>query len=95
MKFDVLTLFPEMFEPIKQSIIKRAVEKDLININLVNIRDFSEDKHNKVDDTPYGGGAGMLMKPDVVDRAYNSCKNRKCKSYLFDASRKNFRSKNC
>ena len=57
MKFDVLTLFPEMFEPIKQSIIKRAVEKDLININLVNIRDFSEDKHNKVDDTPYGGGA--------------------------------------
>ena len=79
MKFDVLTLFPEMFEPIKQSIIKRAVEKDLININLVNIRDFSEDKHNKVDDTPYGGGAGMLMKPDVVDRAYNSVKTENAK----------------
>ncbi len=79
MKFDVLTLFPEMFEPIKQSIIKRAVEKDLININLVNIRDFSEDKHNKVDDTPYGGGAGMLMKPDVVDRAYNSVKTENVK----------------
>ena len=74
MKFDVLTLFPEMFEPLKQSIIKRASENNLININLVNIRDFSEDKHNKVDDTPYGGGAGMLMKPDVVDRAYNSVK---------------------
>ena len=72
MKFDVLTLFPEMFEPLKQSIIKRASEKKLIDINLVNIRDFSEDKHNKVDDTPYGGGAGMLMKADVVDRAYNS-----------------------
>ena len=79
MKFDVLTLFPEMFEPIKQSIIKRAVEKDLININLVNIRDFSEDNHNKVDDTPYGGGAGMLMKPDVVDRAYNSVKTENAK----------------
>lgn len=75
MKFDVLTLFPEMFEPLKQSIIKRASEKKLIDINLVNIRDFSEDKHNKVDDTPYGGGAGMLMKADVVDRAYNSVKS--------------------
>lgn len=79
MKFDVLTLFPEMFEPLKQSIIKRAAEKKLIDINLVNIRDFSEDKHNKVDDTPYGGGAGMLMKPDVVDRAYNSVKSENAK----------------
>ena len=79
MKFDVLTLFPEMFEPIKQSIIKRAVEKDLININLVNIRDFSEDKHKKVDDTPYGGGAGMVMKPDVVYKAYQSVKKEKAK----------------
>lgn len=79
MKFDVLTLFPEMFEPLKQSIIKRAVEKNLIDINLINIRDFSEDKHNKVDDTPYGGGAGMLMKPDVVDRAYNFIKSENAK----------------
>ena len=79
MKFDVLTLFPEMFEPLKQSIIKRAVEKNLIDINLINIRDFSEDKHNKVDDTPYGGGAGMLMKADVVDRAYNSVKSENAK----------------
>lgn len=79
MKFDVLTLFPEMFEPLKQSIIKRASEKKLIDINLVNIRDFSEDIHNKVDDTPYGGGAGMLMKPDVVDRAYNSVKSENAK----------------
>ena len=79
MKFDVLTLFSEMFEPLKQSIIKRASEKKLIDINLVNIRDFSEDKHNKVDDTPYGGGAGMLMKADVVDRAYNSVKSENAK----------------
>lgn len=79
MKFDVLTLFPEMFEPLKQSIIKRATESEIININLVNIRDFSENKHNKVDDTPYGGGAGMLMKPDVVDRAYESVKSERSK----------------
>ena len=72
MKFDVLTLFPEMFEPIKQSIIGRAMDKSLIDINLINIRDFSKDKHKKVDDTIYGGGAGMLIKPDVVYDAYKS-----------------------
>ncbi len=79
MKFDVLTLFPEMFEPVKQSILGKAVEKELININLINIRDFSEDKHKKVDDTPYGGGAGMVMMPDVVYRAYNSIKEKDAK----------------
>ena len=79
MKFDVLTLFPEMFEPIKQSIIGRAVEKDCIKINLINIRDFSKDKHKKVDDTVYGGGAGMLIKPDVVWDAYNSVKSKNSK----------------
>ena len=57
MKFYVLTLFPEMFDSLKQSIIGKAQEKELININLVNIRDFSKDKHKKVDDTPYGGGS--------------------------------------
>ena len=71
MKFDVLTLFPEMFEPMKHSIIERASEKDLIDINLINIRDFSKDKHKHVDDTPYGGGAGMLISPDVVYDAYS------------------------
>lgn len=79
MKFDVLTLFPEMFGILKQSIIGRAQEKDLIDINLVNIRDFSTDKHKKVDDTPYGGGAGMVMMPDVVDRAYQSVKTENAK----------------
>lgn len=53
MKFDILTLFPEMFEAVKQSIIGKAIEKQLIQINLINIRDFSKDKHKKVDDTPY------------------------------------------
>ena len=53
MKFDVLTLFPEMFEPLKHSIIERASKQNLININLINIRDFSKDKHKKVDDTQH------------------------------------------
>lgn len=72
MQFDVLTLFPEMFEPIKQSILGKAIENEKIKLKLVNIRDFSKDKHKKVDDTPYGGGAGMVMKPDVVYDAYKS-----------------------
>ena len=76
MKFDVLTLFPEMFEPIQQSIIGRAEKKNLLEINLINIRDFSKDKHKKVDDTPYGGGAGMVMMPDVVYDAYESIKGK-------------------
>ena len=79
MIFDVLTLFPEMFEPLKQSIIGRAEEKDLININLINIRDFSKDKHKKVDDTPYGGGAGMVMRADVVYDAIKSVNKQDAK----------------
>ena len=76
MKIDILTLFPEMFDILKQSIIGRAIDKKLIHINLINIRDFSLDKHKKVDDTPYGGGAGMVIMPDVVYRAYLSIKDR-------------------
>ena len=79
MKFDVLTLFPEMFEPLNSSIIGRAKEKNLIEINLINIRDFSKDKHKKVDDTPYGGGAGMVMMPDVVYDAYKSIEDKNAK----------------
>ena len=79
MRFDVLTLFPEMFDTLDQSIIGKAKEKQLIDINLINIRDFSKDKHKKVDDTPYGGGAGMVIKPDVVYDAYNSIENKNAK----------------
>ena len=79
MKFDILSLFPEMFDALNQSIIGRAKEKNLIEINLINIRDFSKDKHKKVDDTPFGGGAGMVMKADVVYDAYKSIKNKKAK----------------
>ena len=76
MKFDVLTLFPEMFDILKSSVIGKALEKELIKVNLINIRDFSKDKHKKVDDTPYGGGAGMVIRPDVVYDAYRSIENR-------------------
>ncbi len=76
MQFDVLTLFPEMYEPLKQSILGKAQENGKIEINIINIRDFSKDKHKKVDDTPYGGGAGMVIRPDVVYDAYCSIKNK-------------------
>ena len=79
MKFDVLTLFPEMFSSLEESIIGKAREKGLIEINLINIRDFSKDKHKKVDDTPYGGGAGMVMMPDVVYDAYSSIQDKNAK----------------
>ena len=79
MKFDVLTLFPEMFEPLKQSIIGRGIKDNLLELNLINIRDFSKDKHKKVDDTVYGGGAGMLLKPDVVYDAYKTIKQNNSK----------------
>ena len=67
MKIDILTLFPEMFKGVfEESIIKRAQENGLVEIHLHNFRDYTADKHNKVDDTPYGGGAGMVIRPDVV-----------------------------
>lgn len=79
----ILTLFPEFFEsPFSVSIIKRACDKGLVKIELIDIRDFSHDKHRKVDDYPYGGGCGMVMKPepifeaiDYVDEKINT-KNR-------------------
>ena len=79
MKFDVLTLFPEMFEIMKQSIFGKAIEKGIITLQTVNIRDFSKNKHKKVDDTPYGGGAGMVMMPDVVYDAYQSVASKDAK----------------
>ncbi len=79
MKFNVLTLFPEMFSSLNESIIGRSKEKGLIDINLINIRDFSKNKHKKVDDTPYGGGAGMVMEPTVVYDAFKSIKDKKTK----------------
>lgn len=73
MKYHVLTLFPEMIENgMNESIIGRARQKGLIELNIVNIRDFSTNKHNRVDDYPYGGGAGMVMEAEPVYLAYKS-----------------------
>ncbi len=73
MIIDILTLFPDFFQsPLTISMIKRAREKRLVTITCTNIRDFALDKHHQVDDYPYGGGAGMLMKPDVIQRAVDS-----------------------
>lgn len=72
MKYNILTLFPEMFTALNESILKRAKEEGLIDINILNIRDFSHNKHNHVDDTPYGGGAGMVIKPDVLKRTLDN-----------------------
>ena len=89
MKFDVLTLFPEMFTPLKESIIGRATKNNCIEINITNIRDFSKDKHKKVDDTPYGGGAGMVIRPDVVYDAYKSVETTPAKTiYLTPQGKK-------
>lgn len=71
MRFHILTLFPEMVEQgLNTSILKRAIDNKLIEIDAVDIRDYSKDKHKKVDDYPYGGGAGMLMQPEPVYDAY-------------------------
>ena len=73
MRFDVLTLFPDMIiDYCSQSIIRRAIESQVIFINTVNPRDYTEDKHKKVDDTPYGGGAGMVLMAQPYVDAYES-----------------------
>ena len=73
MNFHVLTLFPEMIQNVlKESITGRAIKKGSITLNTVNIRDFTDNKHGHVDDYPYGGGAGMVMQPEPVFRAYQS-----------------------
>ena len=70
MKINILTLFPEMFAPLQESMLGRAREKGILDINLINIRDYTEDKHNRVDETPFGGGAGMVMQVQPILSAY-------------------------
>lgn len=75
MKIDIITLFPELIDTYAHNgIIGRAVEKGIIDINCVNLRDFSEDKHKRVDDYPYGGGPGMLLKPEPLYNALSHIK---------------------
>lgn len=83
MKIDILTLFPEMFEGFKsESIIKRAIEEEKVSINTCNFRDFSKNKHKKVDDTPYGGGAGMVLMCQPIFDAVESLRTEKSKVVL-------------
>jgi tRNA (guanine37-N1)-methyltransferase len=78
MKFTILTLFPEMFDgPFDSSIIKRAKMQGKISIDFINIRDFAIDKHKSVDDHPYGGGPGMILRVDVIDKALKKLKGKK------------------
>ncbi len=75
MKISILTLFPQMFAgPFEHSIIKRAQDKKLLEIEYINIRDFADDRYKTVDDRPYGGGIGMVMKVDVLHRALQAIK---------------------
>ncbi|MBI5183451.1 MAG: tRNA (guanosine(37)-N1)-methyltransferase TrmD [Nitrospinae bacterium] len=70
MECNIITLFPQIFvSPLGESILKRAKEKGLLKVNIHNLRDFAEDKHRMTDDYPYGGGAGMVMKPEPIVRA--------------------------
>jgi len=70
MKIDIITIFPKMFTgPFRESIVARAQKKSLVEINIHNLRDWTKDKHKSVDDQPFGGGPGMIMRVDIVDRA--------------------------
>ena len=72
MKISVLTLFPEMYSPLKESLVGKALEKGLVRVDIVNIRDYSANKHKKTDDYPFGGGAGMVMTPQPIHDAINA-----------------------
>ena len=83
MRIDILTLFPSMFDGfLNNSIIKRALDKGLVNINIVNFRDYSKDPHHKVDDTPYGGGSGMVLMVQPIYDAVMDLKDDDTKVIL-------------
>ena len=87
MKIDILTLFPSMFQNIfSESIIKRAVENKLVEINIHNFRDYTKDPHNKVDDTPYGGGAGMVLMAQPIFDCVETLKTSESKVILLTPS---------
>lgn len=95
MRFDILTLFPDMFYgPLNYSIVKRATENKLVEIFVHDLRDWSDDKYKSVDDRPYGGGPGMILRVDVIDKAITSIKsmaNKKAvKTILLDAGGENY-----
>ncbi|MFC1934528.1 tRNA (guanosine(37)-N1)-methyltransferase TrmD, partial [Chloroflexota bacterium] len=76
MRIDILTVFPQMFQsPFSTGIFKRAIDRKLVEINVYNIRDYTHDKHHTVDDYPYGGGAGMVLKPEPIFEAVEVIKS--------------------
>lgn len=83
MKISILTLFPEMFSIFDSSIIGRAREKGIVDLNCINIRDYTLDKHKKVDDYPYGGGAGMVMTPQPIVDSIRVCKKENKGKVIF------------
>lgn len=99
MKIDILTLFPKMFSgPFKESIIKRAVDKEFVKIDIHDLRKWTTDKHRSVDDRPFGGGVGMIMKVDVIEKAVRDLKSKSralstTKVILLDAGGKKFSQK--
>lgn len=95
MQIDILTIFPEMFEsPFNYSMVKRAIDGDQVSINPINFRNYGKGKHQVVDDTPYGGGAGMLLKPEPIFEAIDEIKenhpNTKKRIILMDPAGKPF-----
>src|SRR3989344_3453914 len=94
MKIDILTLFPEMFKgPFDESILKRAQDKGLIDITIHNLRDWATDKHHVVDDRPYGGGVGMILRVDIIAKALEELKQPKSKVILLDAGGEKYNQK--
>lgn len=87
MRIDILSLFPEMFMPLKTSLIEKAVNKNILEINLINIRDYSLDKHKKCDDYPFGGGAGLVMTPQPICDAIKSVPNFAAAKKIFMSPR--------
>ena len=90
MKIDILTLFPDMFAPLKESIIKRAVETEKVEINIINIRQFATAPHYKCDDEPFGGGAGMVMMCEPIFKAIESVKTEQSKIFVLSPRGKVF-----
>lgn len=94
MKIDIVTIFPGMFEgPLTESIVKRAVEDKKVEIKTHDLRKWSEDKHKTVDSPPYGGGAGMVMRVDVIDRAVKELRGENSKVILLDTKGKIYNQK--
>ncbi len=94
MKIDILTIFPDMFEQVfKASMIGRAVGTQAVSINVRNLRDWSDDNYKTVDDRPFGGGAGMVMRVDVIDRALQELRTPETKVILMDTKGKMYNQK--